>query len=336
MPSVQLFFSALIWSVFFLHVRSAIRNRKRLDHQARLMWLLVFTGCVGLTLWGESTGLAFDRYFGGRPVSIYVKFVCAILIVHLYYLALQIRFSGATLVRYRRLRFFLPFFIVAITAVFLLLLTFDELPLIPRDRWRLVINGTRDLVMATFMIGLFVPANLSLMRDEEIPEMKIKHGALLLIYIIYSIGGILTFAATVFYLVGQTGVDSMLTSILPLLYVALATLFIIALIPHRWLSLVSPVIQLYRLYRLKGLEGYVIRATGIKRSSSLATASRLELMAADRRERAIYQTTIAILDIVSMLGETGDSPTLAQIRRLTTAELPYPDLVRELVMIDVE
>jgi hypothetical protein len=316
----------LLYGVLFL--RTMIQKRGP-QHLRLLVWTQFFLSCLTFTFTGQDTEIWADAFFDYLPVSVYVKFFCMIQIAHLYH-GMIYTIKPLSPARVQGLQHLHRAALVIGAVSFLWMVISGYRPDLS---FRYEVNAARDVVVSLYIIVSLLPTTLFLRQHEQIATMRLKHSVSILFcwtYLLVTATSLISLIVVRFKL---ADIDLLLPWFLPLTYVLYA-LFLIALMPHRWIVVLLIPGRLRTYWRLCQLQRAIARFTYVQApdvNHPWKSTSLFEL------ELAIYQVTISILDHIPLLEKRAEAisfyPALAQ---LSQADLTYPALVKELVAVRFE
>lgn len=316
MSNVELALVVLLWMVLAIQFIRALRRDKLRDTRDRLAWgMCILMGLV-YTLSSRTAELQLDRMLGGLPVSLYIKFIGLLLIAHFYHLTL-LPFSPAP----ERIQWAVS---VAPAVTLVLLVCFPVVAVLPVERevLRGVLMAVRDSVLALMMVGVFLPTGLHLVQQEHILFMRVRHVASLLFEITFIVAALMSIIVAVELVLGRDAPQT-LEQLLGFTVLLRAVLFLITLVPHRWLSVMLYPYRIYLLLRL----GWFARRLARLTTARLTLPPRLGV------EAAIYQLVIFILDSYHDLNTPEHAALFRQVDQVVQNRPDYVQLVQGLAYL---
>lgn len=316
----------LLWSIYIgLLARTLIRHRGTSEFRGAV-WGMFFLACVAFTFSGVDVEQAADSAFNGLPVSIYIKYFTLTYGVYLHCSLLH-KVKPFSAGMFRAMNWLNRTALAAGGISFALLVVFD---LYDHPDLRYYVNAGRDLIVALYMLVILIPSNLSLFKAEAVPTMRVKFALNTLFCATYVLVALSSLISLVVVLFDLTDINLLLPIFLPLTYLVYG-LFVLALLPHRWISFLLFPVRLYTYWRLQRVRREVQRLTQIRLDFDLFPA---HLSSPAELEFAIYQTVIFILDHAELIPANADQNYLAnRLAQFLQVERPYPMLVRGLVRL---
>jgi hypothetical protein len=308
--------------------RALIQRRGSAEFRLAV-WAMFFCACLAFTFTGKDVEQAADLFFGGLPVSVYIKYFAMTQLAYIYFVLLNAYKPVAPMTSHvlRGINGF---------AVFAGVLTFALLALSnsPDHRdVRYFVNAGRDTVVSIFMILALLPRHIEMLRLENVQTMRIKHIIYCLLCITYMTVALTSLISLLIVVFDLVDMDRLLPVFLPLTYVAY-TLFLFALVPHRWMVIMLFPARLYTYRRLRRLQRKV-EALAQRRVHFDPVP--LHPFSLGELEFAIYQTVIAILDHAAHLPETAPQSKLThRLTHFLQTKMEYPTLVKGLAGLHYE
>lgn len=236
------------WGVFLWQLTRSYRFKKLDTLQGQAMWLACGIGLVLMTLSGQPIEQAIDQWIGGLGLAFHLKFLAALLTVHIFY-----RGTPRTRISSLAQRPFLNWLCPCIALISLTTVFFQkDLGTDTQAILRYNLLALRDCLVVFFIAVIFIPSALNLWRDEKILAMKRKHFSALCFdraYLLLAVGNILTAAASFYSLSLAQHVDRAFQPAMSLC----GFFFFLTLLPNRWwdaLLVFERFIWLHRLNRL--------------------------------------------------------------------------------------
>ena len=309
----------LLWITFGVRLYRTYRVGKLNTEFSRLSWLASFFGVLVVTFSGKDVEQSFDRLAGGLPITFYVKFISALMVIHALYFMLR---PVLTLSRRadRLLRYGCLVTILIGTSTFFSCVT---LPPILKEQLRYLLLALRDTVVCAYMIVAFIPATYRIWRKEAVQPMKLKHLAGLMFdmsYLLLGFGNIVTFIVSLGNLRAAAFIDITFRPALSLCIV----FFIITGVPLRFLAILYWPHRLWLLRRLSRLKA---------RIAPLVTTPVREVGEPNSLDGRIYQTVIFILDYYSVLRYQPDPTPYNMISGTITTYPDYSQLIEQLAKL---
>jgi hypothetical protein len=326
MSGVKLILVILLWTIYGLGLMRAL-IQQRGDAQSRLaIWAMFFCACLAFTFTGQEVEEQVDLFFGGLPVSIYIKYFALTQGIHMYCVLLH-RVDPLSNRALQALRTLNRVGLVLGISSFILIM-FLDIRYQPDTRY--YVSAARDAIVAIYMFTAIIPRTIAMFHIETVPTMRIKH----LIYTLFSLTYVLVAGSSLIslfvLLIDLYPVDRLLPVFLPLTYVTYG-FFICALLPHRWIAILLYPARLYTYLRLRRVRRDVQALTPVKVPLQPVSNQWLSL---GGLEFAIYQTVIAILDYAPLLDHSTDDKHLAsRLNDLLRRELTYPMIVKGLTRL---
>lgn len=311
-------FVALLWATYFAELYRTARKGKLKTEFARLIWFAGFLGVLVITFSGQHTEQIIDSFFGNKPVLFYLKFIWALLIIHVLYLLFR---QTMPLSRFKD-RVFLHASLGTIGVGLLTMPLFIQLPPPARDLMRYGLLALRDVVVCSYMIVIFIPASYVLWKTETILPTRIKHFAGILFdvsYLLLGLGNILTFIVALFSPEAAPVIDAAFRPAMALC----AFFFTVAISSNYVLTRLLWVQQRFLLWRLRRLERQVVQFVGITPRD----------ISGQRLDDRIYRTVISILDHYHKLSRQAHPDLYERIDWAVRSEQEYPRLVEHLAKL---
>lgn len=305
----------LLWILtLILFMRSIWKGHIR-QRDTQLMWALVLTIGLSLSLWTTATEVWLNQWFGGQPVAQFVKYTGLILAVYVYTTLQRRSLDEAGSWLQRSLA---PFMI----AVGLAGLAWHiHQPIVAQADIDFLIAAVRDGVISLYIMLFGLPDLLVLFRREQVRVMKLKMiflSGLKLAYLVKSVGAVLAARAAVRN-VGDP--EAILIAFDPAIYVGICA-FLLVLVPYRWILGTLQVDRWYIYYRLRRLYQRLVPSTDEMRRFGWVGLRNLE--------QEIYRILIAILDYYPL---SEDASLRRQIEGTVQETTHYDELVQEMVKI---
>lgn len=326
MSTGKLILILALWLMYVVLFLRAMLQKRGPEHLRLRVWTQFFLSCLAFTFTGQDTEIWADAFFDHLPVSIYVKFFCMIQIAHLYH-GMTYTIMPLSQARVNALRHLHRTAILVGLVSFLAFILFDYRPDLS---FRYEVNAARDVVLALYIILSLLPTTLFLRRNERVETMRLKHGLSILFCITYLIITGTSLISLLVVRLNLMDIELLLPWFLPFTYVLYA-LFLLLLLPHRWIVVLLIPGRLWTYRRLRRLQRTVAHFAHIQiddMSTRWRGSSLFEL------ELLIYQVTISILDHIPLMENRSQEiafyPALAQ---LAQADLTYPALVKALVAV---
>ncbi len=320
----QLVGALILWSVFVIQFARAFIFRRSQLRAAWRIWVAFFLGCVTFTLWGEHIDAEIERIFGGLPLGVYIKFYTFILVAHL-----NLHILGDVEPRAlenRLVRWMAPVTLVAAT----LLLAGAWL-----WGWRLSAYGrlgvvvVRDLLLATYIIAVFLPINRDMRRSEQNPVMRFRLTATAgfsASYLFVAVGNIIVFLLTTF----ESPLASSAQQLFHPLIFLCVIFFTLMFLPKQCIATFNRLRRLVVAFRVHRFAQKIASLAAQPTSVRVSWVSLL--WQPGRLDDQIYRDVIFILDYAPQVSETeGISRLLTRLRAAGRRDIDYEQLVRELV-----
>ncbi|MDX2137272.1 MAG: hypothetical protein SF123_04195 [Chloroflexota bacterium] len=322
---LKLLLIALLWTVYGCMLVRALMQRDANNRFRPQVWYLFFLGCVAFTFTGQEIELTTDQFFGGLPVSVYIKYFALTLIAYLYCTLMHtIKPITASTLRALRLVNWLA---IGVGLVSFGLLVLSDIRFHPDTRY--YVHAARDSIVTINMVWVIIPHNVSLFKIEQVPTMRIKHILNTLLcstYVLVAVTSVISLIIVVFRL---DDINRWLPIFLPLTYLVYF-FFLWALVPHRWVAFFLYPARLYAYLRLRCLQRDVERLAELHMNLNIMPAR----WTLGELEFAIYQCVIFILDHASLIQPSDDKHHLAyRLSRVLRKEMDYPTLVRSLTRL---
>jgi hypothetical protein len=256
---------------------------------------------------------------GGFPIGVYVKYFALIYAVCLYFQAAQI--VAPQHVQGRR-------FLAVLQPIALLVGLLSLVLVAATDMYddtlvRFWMAAIRDGTIGVYILAAFIPMNLALYRHEQVDMMRLRHTITLLLCVTY-----LLISFSSFMMLGGVWIDSAevtvwVTAFAPLTYLC-CLWFALAMLPHRWMSLLLIPDRLLLYVRLRRLHQHLVSLYGLPYTLVTPAASHVLF---GNPELAIYHKVIQILDQIHHDVHTYRVPELHELLR---SPHDYAELVRRL------
>lgn len=329
MSGLKLLLVIVLWVVYAGTLTRALIQR-RSDNEFRIVvWGMFFLACLAFTFTGQEVEQATDQFFGGLPVSIYIKYFALTHGVHLYCSLLH-RVKPLSERTFRALRWLNRTALAAGVGSFILLVLFDV-----RDHpdVRYYVSAARDVIVALYMLLTIIPRNFTLFKAETVPTMQIKHVLNTLLCVTHVLIAVTSLISLVVIMFDLADINRLLPIFLPLTYLVYL-FFLSALMPHRWTAVLLFPARLYTYWRLLRLQQEVQRLTQVNfHFDSLS----IRFSAPSELEFAIYKTVIFILDHAVLMQNNADENHLSnRLTRFLQTERTYPTLVKGLVKLSYD
>ena len=316
---VPLILLGLLWMTFGVRLYRTYRVGKLNTEFSHFLWLASFFGVLVVTLSGKDVEQWLDRLTGGLPITFYIKFISALMVIHALYFMLRSILAFSPRMD-RRLRYGCLITIGVGVSTFPI---FTILPPITKEQLRYLLLALRDSVVCAYMIVAFIPMTYRLWKQETIQPMKLKHFAGLMFdvsYLLLGLGNIVTFTASLGNVQTAAFIDTAFRPVLSLCVV----FFIITGLPHRLLvTLFWPQrwLLLRQLRRLKARIAPLVKTPIINVGEQKSLDGR------------IYATLIFILDHHYVLRYQSDPTPYHTISGLITAYPDYPQLIEHMAKL---
>jgi hypothetical protein len=292
-----------------------------------------------LTLWGVFGSMAaaylfrmqvaeeaINQHFDMLPVAFAIKIFFVILAASLYFRVLN-QVQPATRSRYLWLAYLNP-----ITAMGILLaLWLGSTGWFDHQQTFYFMIAISDFLIFLYMILMFLPVNIYLLRQEELRPLQIKHCATIVFCGSYAVvTGMSSISSPIAVM---TGYVSPIPDLIPLATIVFCCI-IILLLPYRYFQKLFLVEQLYWLFKLRHIERKVTELSG--RVSQLPR--RINLFNQKSVEAAIYTALISILDYsrqAANISEAGQS-IYKEIMNAAEVDAEYDTLVRAIAKVKID
>ncbi len=285
--NAHLFLTGLLWLVFVPVFIRACFEGQLADPDRRGSWIQAGLALLIFTLMGERMDLRVDRWFGGLPVTLYLKYFGMLVWFQLYYAFARRIVPDRPIYRYLN--------VVIPAGVILGLLTVPLVAAIPygeRSTARLLVTGLRDVWILLLSLLAIAPAARHLSVDEGIPGMRIKQGMIFTAHLAYAVVAVgnITVATLIMGGFDRSAEIDRITA--PFMGMAVLA-FVVLLLPYRWLQPLFLPQRFWLYWRLKLRERQLLRAVAAR--SDLPWFS-FHLLRADELELALYRTVINLYD----------------------------------------
>ncbi|MCA0455434.1 MAG: hypothetical protein LCI00_15770 [Chloroflexi bacterium] len=326
MKSLNLALLIVAWIIFGLRLCRALWIGRFSEVLTRRIWSQVFLGMIAYTLFGPDIEPMVDDYFGGKPITLYVKSMAVLGMVYLYYLTLRDIDPNAN--RYGYLKPLGQNSAVIFTGCFGL---YFLSPVVAEDDFRYFMLAFRELVISIFICMAILPNSKIFWRHEQVSSMKIRHAASILCSIGYLTTASGTIAIGILALLRHhEPLDGLIRAFMQPMYLV-AIGFLIMLLPHRVFAWASYPAQLWIYWRIKRIERRIRKLANIENTYR---AKHLVILNPQNLELAIYRSLIFVLDFHAFVPETIEGKTLSkQIQNVICSPKSYPELVNEIAAL---
>lgn len=317
--------TAVVWGLFITLFLRPVTRTSWSDARTRSGWLQLFLAALVFTLQGVTIEHRLDSLLAGLPVALYLKYFGMLLWFILYYHMVKSIFPDRQMYT-----LFDRWFLFAWLTGIVSLLPFLQAVAAPEMR-ELVI-GWRDFMLLGPTLVVFIPAARTFWRQEQIKGMKSKQLAVMICFMLYSlvaVGNVLNAALTLLHVERTQQIAGLLG---PILVFGLGA-FVLILLPYAWVMRVFYPVRLYRYWKLRRLESYVLQQVG-GQSEHLTPAELMRLWQADALELAIYRSIINVIDYGALLKQHPNEADLYQrIRAIALSQQPYSEIVHQLTEV---
>lgn len=312
---------ALLWLIFFIRLYRSYQTGKLQTTFSRWLWLATFFGALVVTLSGEDVERALDRLVGNVPLTFYVKFVCALIVIQALYFMLR----SLTQLPGWLDRLFCWGCLITIGIGLATFPAFFTLPVMAKAQLRYALLALREGVGSIYMLFVFIPVTYDMWQKETILPMKLRHFIGLMFdlsYLLLAMGNILTFIASLESLKTAAFVDR---SFRPSLSLCILY-FMLSGVPHRLLAMLFWPQRWLILRCLQRLEARIIRWVPVRVDEPFNPEQ-------EGLEGRIYESMIFILDHYSVLEREPDQTLYQNISRIIQIYPDYSQLVEQLAKL---
>lgn len=326
MKSFNIMLLVLAWLIFSLRLCRAVWIGRFTEVLTRRIWLQVFLGMIAFSLFGPEIEPLLDGYFGGKPVTVYIKSMAVLGMVYLYYLTLRDIDPNA-----HRYRFLKPLGLSTALIFTMIFGYYYWSSFVPEYNFRLIMIAVREMVISIFICIAILPNSKMFWQHERVSSMKARHAASILCSVGYLTTASGTIAIGVLALLGTyEPIDGLIRTFMQPMYLV-AIGFLILLLPHRVFAWAGYPAQLWIYWRMKRIERRIRKLSNIEprfrsNTSLLLNPQNLEL--------AIYRSLIFVLDFHPFMPETSGGKQLSeQIQDVIRSPKSYPELVNEIAAL---
>jgi hypothetical protein len=321
----KLIIIGIMWSIFLIVIiRNTYTGRLASAPSKRIM-VQVFLTCLALSLWGEDNERVVDSLLGLPDSAVYIKGLALIWAVHLFDVSCR-----AIVPEQADKHPWTPHLAPAATGIAILSygLTHTMYP-ISQETMRYVIIGGRDFIVALYMLFSLIPSVAIMHQRENIVAMRFKFAAIQIVCLCFMVTTASSLAAAGLAVlhIGSPAYAALAGQ--PFVVFG-ALVYIVVMIPYRWLLVLFSLERLMLYRRLCRLEQHVLQDIEDFRDMGGA-----RLFASDDDlELAIYRKLITILDFYPTLAQKPDGRWLFEaIQQRVEAQFDYNRLVREIAWV---
>lgn len=317
-------FILCVWVLFLIIFLRALVDGKLSQKQPVRLWIIFFFCCLAFTFWGENAELVLDRFFNNQPVALLLKYICLISVAYLFHALLNEVKPDHALIPIKWLS---PIAIIVGLASFFLHNIYTPFP---ATDLRFLYIGGRDAIVMVYALASFIPGTISMQRDETVNIMRFKLNLIILLslcFVVTAVGSIIAALLTLGK-IGDPGIAAL--AVQPFVVLGII-LFVLIMIPHRWLGGIIHLKRFYIYHRLHRLEKRMLSEIGLASNNHLKLSA---LFYPKELELAIYRSTISLLDFYPMLAYEKTSYALYSNLQKCVETIPvYDDLVQEMTQL---
>lgn len=227
---VHLALTVLLWGVFAFQLWRAAKSKRLQTPFARSLWVMAFFGALIFTLYSVEMDARINSLFGQFPLTVYLKFYFALMVTHFYYSWMLPLHPAPTKLHYT-LHYLCP--VVGVLGLLVYPLS-NHVWHLADEHQRLLLVALRDMPIMLLLIVGFIPIMKNLWQQETVPPMKVKHLVSLTFNISYLIGGAGSILGVLFSFTNLELASALNQAFWPTSLLC-GVLFIISLMPHRWM-----------------------------------------------------------------------------------------------------
>jgi hypothetical protein len=313
----------IVWFFSLISFGRTWRKSAHPDYQVLVLRWLIVLFAISFSFWGTQAEDLLDQYFNHYPVALFVKLVTLVTVVYLFHEMLKIIHKTPSPLKFLDYLAFIVYPFAMIT--FFLFVTTHFMS---REQLRYLIIGIRDLIILIYMLSHFLSRTWLIWKIETIQVTKLKGLLIFICFVCFCITAVGSILATLFAFINLDYALFASTFLDPIVYLG-ATFFVLQLLPDRFLMILFIIARWYTYAKIRRIESYIVDDT-------LNSIPLSKLLDYSFLEIAIYRSIIRILDRVVLLEDTDPKYDVAQkIQRITSNNLPYPELVQNMTKIQI-